>query len=460
MSLIYLAARNAKYIHPSFSLKRLFAELGDLRSQTVLREFTGKDSPQAMSEEIVPHRPKILALSVYLWNHEAFLELIPLVRAQVPGVVIVVGGPEAGYLDEEAPLIQLCDYRIQGEGEVTFPDLCRRLLAGERPPSRTFRAPPPDLAGLQSPYALYTDEDLAHRLTYVEASRGCPFGCEFCLSCLDRRVRTFPLEPFLEDMDRLIRRGGRRFKFLDRTFNLDEGRVVQILEFFLGKIEGGLPAVDQEFFVHFEVVPRPFPAPVKSLLARFPRGTLRLEVGIQTLDPATAARIGREWNEPALEQTLTFLRNQTQAVVHADLIAGLPGENLESFARGFDRLLSWVGLGAEIQLGILKKLPGTPLGRHDQEWGMVFGNRPPYQVTQTAHLSASELEFLGRFAKYWELFVNRGRFPDLMDQFIAQSNGQVFRRFGDFTEFFYRQAGRTWGLDLEVQRQGLKKFLG
>jgi len=119
---------------------------------------------------------------------------------------------------------------------------------------------------LELPYAWYDDEDIRNRLIYVEASRGCPFKCEFCLSSLDRTARPFELQRFLAAMDELYRRGARNFKFIDRTFNLKVSTSIAILEFFLERI-------DEDLYLHFEVIPDHLPQKLKQVLTRFPPAT-------------------------------------------------------------------------------------------------------------------------------------------------------------------------------------------
>ena len=256
---------------------------------------------------------------------------------------------------------------------------------------------------MKLPYEEYTDEDIAHRVIYVEASRGCPFTCEFCLSALEIPVRQFPLDEFLKAMQSLLDRGARQFKFVDRTFNLNLKVSRAILEFFLDRYEPGL-------FLHFEMIPDRLPESLRDIIARFPPGALQFEVGIQTFDPAVSERISRRQDVRKLEENLTFLREETGVHVHADLIVGLPGEDLETFAAGFNRL---VALGPkEIQVGMLKRLRGTPIVRHDAEWQMVYSPHPPYEILQTRDLDAGMMSRMRRFAKFWDLIANSGNFVE------------------------------------------------
>src|SRR4029077_12807747 len=133
------------------------------------------------------------------------------------------------------------------------------------PPPKIIAAELPDFAQLVLPYDLYTDDDLAHRVVYVEASRGCPFTCEFCLSSLDIPVRQVPLPALLASLQQLLDRGLKRFKFVDRTFNLNANASRAILEFFLERHQPG-------HFLHFEMIPDRLPEALRAVIARFPPG--------------------------------------------------------------------------------------------------------------------------------------------------------------------------------------------
>ena len=401
---IVLSTLNAKYLHASFGLRCLLANLGDLRGRAAILEFDINQRPLDIAEALLAAAPRILGLGVYVWNATPTLELVAILRRLRPDLVLVLGGPEVSHEWDRQPIIALADHVITGEADLAFAALCRDLLSGSGPrPPKLIAAPVPDVASLAQPYDLYDARDLEHRVVYVEASRGCPFTCEFCLSSLDIPVRQFPLEPFLEAMRRLHDRGLRRFKFVDRTFNLNLATGRRILGFFLERLSPGL-------FVHFEMIPDRLPAELRELIARFPPGTLQFEVGLQTLDPRVEARIGRRQNHERLADNFRWLRHHSGVHLHADLIAGLPGETLESFGRGFDTV---VALGPqEIQVGILKRLRGTPIVRHDAEWAMVYNPNPPYEVLSTRTMDFSTLARLRRFAKFWDLFGNSGNFVE------------------------------------------------
>jgi radical SAM superfamily enzyme YgiQ (UPF0313 family) len=422
---IVLTTLNAKYIHTAFGLRYLLANLGPLQPRACLVEFDLTQRPLDIAELLLARNPKIIGFGVYIWNVVPTIEVIAAVKRVRPDIKIVLGGPEVSYETENQPVVQLADHIITGEADLKFAEVCRALLggrAGTPLPAemavcedrraedcapyqlpKIIPAELPDFSQIVLPYDLYADDDIAHRIIYVEASRGCPFTCEFCLSSLDIPVRQVPLPVLLEQLQRLLDRGVKQFKFVDRTFNLNVDISQAILEFFLERCQPG-------HFFHFEMIPDRLPETLREVIAKFPPGALQFEVGIQTFNEEVGAAIKRRQNHERLEGNFRFLRSQTGVHVHADLIAGLPGETLESFAAGFDRLIA---LGPqEIQVGILKRLRGTPIVRHDAEWQMIYSPHPPYEILQNRLIDFATMQRLRRFARYWDLVGNSGNFVE------------------------------------------------
>lgn len=400
---IVLTTLNAKYIHAAFGLRYLMANLGDLRERACLVEFDINQRPLDIAEVLLARAPRIIGFGVYIWNVVETLEVVSAIRRVSPETVIILGGPEVSYEWETQPIVELADYVITGEADLKFAEVCAQLLRGEKPATKIIPAELPDVARLALPYDLYSDDDIAHRVIYVEASRGCPFTCEFCLSSLDIPVRQFPLEKMLAELERLIARGVKQFKFVDRTFNLNLMVSRALLEFFLKRYQPGL-------FFHFEMVPDRLPEALREVIAKFPPGALQFEVGIQTFNEQTGELIKRRQNYARLEDNFRYLRAKTGVHIHADLIVGLPGESVKSFGAGFDRLIAL--RPQEIQVGILKRLRGTPIARHDDAWEMKYSALPPYEILQNKLIPFAEMQRMRRFAKYWELVGNSGNFVE------------------------------------------------
>jgi radical SAM superfamily enzyme YgiQ (UPF0313 family) len=434
---ILLATLNARYAHAAFGLRYLLANMGDLAERTELVEFVANTPTEQILQALLERNPRILGLGVYIWNVEAATRLVRELERLRPELIVVLGGPEVSYETDEQEIVHFADYVITGEADVAFAELCRQILSGQAPDRKVIAAELPVLDRLRLPYDLYTEEDVARRVIYVEASRGCPYSCEFCLSALEIPVRQFPLEQFLGALETLFRRGARQFKFVDRTFNLNLRTSRAILDFFYERYEPGL-------FLHFEMIPDRFPEALRDSIRRFPRGALQFEVGVQTFNEGTAELISRRQDNRKLEENLRYLRNETGVHVHADLIVGLPGESLESFGTGFDRL---VALGPqEIQVGMLKRLRGTPIVRHDVEWVMNYSPRAPYEILSNKLIDASTMARLARFARFWDLVANSGNFIESAP--LLWRDRSPFAGFLAFADWLYARAGRTWGIPL------------
>jgi len=449
MATIVLATLNARYIHASFGLRYLLANLGPLRAETCMLEFDLQQRPADVVETILARDPKIVGLGVYIWNASETAQVVATLKRVRPELIVILGGPEVSYEVEEQEIVRLADYVVTGEADLKFAEVCRQILAGTPPVGKILAAETPDLAQLVLPYDLYTDEDVAHRVIYVEASRGCPFTCEFCLSSLDVPVRQFALPLLLEEMRWLLERGVSQFKFVDRTFNLNIAASKAILQFFLERWRPGL-------FIHFEMIPDRLPEALREVIARFPPGALQFEVGVQTFNEAVSRNISRRQDYARLEENFHFLRRQTGVHVHADLIAGLPGESLESFAVGFDRLVAL--RPQEIQVGILKRLRGTPIVRHDQPWQMVYSPHPPYEILRNSLLDFPALQRLRRFARHWDLVGNSGNFIETTP-LLWSGGASPFAAFMKWSDWLHARSGRPHGIALARLAEWLFEYL-
>ena len=449
---IVLATLNAKYIHASLGLRYLLANMDNhggvgLRAQTQLREFVIQQRPTQIVEDLLALNPTVIGLGIYIWNVVETTQVVRLLKTLRPDIRIVLGGPEVSHEVDQQEICRLADHVITGWGDVSFPKLCRALLDGPKPLMKVIAGEQPALEAMAMPYGEYTTEDIAKRLLYVEASRGCPFKCEFCLSSLDKTAWAFDLDRFMAAMDALYRRGARNFKFVDRTFNLKVDFSVRILQFFLDRLNtsNGAVAPVPDLFVHFEVVPDSLPQRLKALIVQFPAGSLQFEVGIQSFNPEVQQRISRKQDNAKSAENLRWLVNESQAHVHADLVFGLPGETLPSFAEGFDRLH---GLAPhEIQFGILKRLRGTPITRHTADFAMVYDPQPPYTILQTGAIDFATMQRIQRFARYWEMLANSGRFALSLKLLLAP--GSAFHQFLDFSDWLWKTTGKTHEFALE-----------
>jgi len=438
---ILLSTLNARYTHASLGLRYLLANMGGLQAQTRIQEFVIGAKTTELVERILAAKPRVLGLGVYIWNVEESTRLVAMLKRVAPELVIVLGGPEVSHETNEQQIVQLADYVVTGWGDVTFAKLCGEILNGPKPLMKVHAGVQPPMAEIAMPYSLYSDEDIAHRTLYVEASRGCPFKCEFCLSALDKTAWPFNIDTFLAEMESLHARGARLFKFVDRTFNLNIKTSLKIMQFFLDKLAAN---PDDPVFAHFELVPDHLPDALKEGIQKFPPGALQFEIGIQSFNPTVQGHISRKQDNQKAADNIRWLCEHSDVHMHVDLIAGLPGETVESFGEGFDKL--WALGPHEIQFGILKRLRGTPIIRHTEEFGMVFDPHPPYTILANREIDFPTMQRLVRFARYWDLVANSGRFTHATPVLLGD---QPFKRFMAFSDWLYANTDATHRIALD-----------
>ena len=438
---ILLSTLNARFAHASLGLRYLLANMGELQEQTRLQEFVIGTKTTEIVEKLLISKPRIIGLGIYIWNVEETTKVVSMLKRVAPEVKVVLGGPEVSYETNEQEIVRLADYVITGWGDISFAELCRQIINGPQPLMKVQAGVQPPLAELVLPYDLYTDEDIAHRTLYVEASRGCPFKCEFCLSSLDKTAWPFDLDAFLAELEKLHARGARLFKFVDRTFNLNIKSSLKIMQFFLDKLAAH---PDDPVYAHFEVVPDHLPEALKEAIVKFPPGTLQFEIGIQSFNPEVQALVSRKQNNEKAADNIRWLVEHSHAHMHVDLIAGLPGEDIDSFARGFDHLHALKP--HEIQFGILKRLRGTPIIRHTPGFGMVYEASPPYTILATDCIDFATMQRLVRFSRYWDMVANSGRFANTLPHILGTT---PFVRFMALSDWLYAKTDATHRIALD-----------
>jgi radical SAM superfamily enzyme YgiQ (UPF0313 family) len=467
---ILLVAVNARYSHCAYAARSLQANLGPLASSATILESDLDVTPLQLASQIVETRARVIGFSVYLWNVRLVEAVARILRAVAPHLRLVAGGPEITP-GHPAAFPSLFDALIIGEGESAFRGLCEQWLAAtgggsteSRPPTAhggrastraaaactIVHAAPEDPAALALPFHLYSDTDIAQRTIYVEASRGCPYACSYCTSA-GTGLRLIPLERLLPALDTLWRRGLRRFKFLDRSFNAPSAHASAVLDFFLAR-------ATPDMRLHFEINTDHLHEGVASRIASFPKRALHLEAGLQTLSPRAAAAVGRSADTEATLANLRFLTRQTGAVVHADLIFGLPGEDEASFARGFNTLIETCR-PPEVQVNLLKALPGTRLAHDADALGLTFNPEPPYELLQSDDMDFATLMRLQRFARCWELVYNRGRFPSAARALLESCRSDAYGTCQALAARIHAEEGKLFALGLPRLARHLREHL-
>ena len=464
---VVLSTLNAKFIHSSLALRYLRAAISKNHHVKVL-EYTIHDPIDMMVADIFEEEPDVIGLSCYIWNIEQLEKLIPLLRKVLPDVFILLGGPEVAY-DAKFYMDKLpaVDAVAIGEGEELLNDLLHALHQ-QSPVSSVlglcYRAQDQvvfsgareivSLEHLPTPYPDELMDELNQRVVYYEASRGCPFTCQYCLSSIEENVRYFPLPRVLNDLGRLIASRVKQINFVDRTFNLKKDYAMAVFSF-LAQTEG-------ETTFHFEITGDVLhPQLVEWLVNHAPLGKFRFEVGVQSTNQLANQAVKRRQNFDKLAATVQKIKSSGRIHQHLDLIAGLPYEDYGSFRKSFNDVYQLEP--DELQLGFLKLLRGTNLRSESEKYGYIAMDRSPYEVLSNNFLSYKDLIRLKRLEDILEKYYNSGRFKHLVAYIAKACFETAFDFYQSFGDYWHDQGWSRIGhqpLDLVNRLRMFLQFAG
>lgn len=452
-----LCALNAKYVHSSLApwclLAGVRAFAPDIDAYVV--EGTVNEPPETVLERIASGAPDVVMFSCYLWNIRQTLALAEQLKHRLPGVCIVLGGPEVSYCAErvlnENPAV---DFVLSGEGETSVPALLSCLAQGKAPCAeevpglctRQHIAPPCVLSGeVPSPYTPEYFKALNGRIAYLETSRGCPFTCAFCLSGRCGTPRYFDLKGVYENILALANSGAQTVKLIDRTFNANPRHANAILRFLLSHYGREIPA---GVCFHFEIAGDILTEETMELLAQMPAGAVQLEIGMQSFCEKTLEAVRRKTNTEKLKANIRRLVAMGNMHIHIDLIAGLPYEDVPTFAESFNTAYA---LGADmLQMGFLKLLHGAAMREEPQNFPCEFRSEPPYEVISTPWLTAEELEMLHGVEDVLERMVNSGRFQRTADYLMERTGLTPFALFQAIGKAAHEAGVASHGVPLDA----------
>jgi len=480
---ILLTTLNAKYIHSNLALKYLYTAASEVKDCLRIQEFSINQDDDLIYTELLRWESDVLCFSCYIWNIERILYLAETIKKARPKTLILLGGPEVSFRGEEIlaqnPSIDLV---LCGEAEETFPKLLRVIFAEageEHLFTETFSsntitdfekalgyygvdglvfrnegsivkntaAEQPDFCKIPFPYQQLPCE--TDKIVYYESSRGCPYGCTYCLSSLDRGVRALPVERVKQDVRYFLYKGIRQVKFLDRTFNYDAERAYEIFRY--------LMEIDNKTVnFHFEICGELMDERSLELLEKARPGLFQFEIGVQSTNPETLEAIKRKGNFDKLSSVVRRIREKRNIHLHLDLIAGLPFEDVEVFHRSFNQVYSL--RPDALQLGFLKLLPGTPIAQNAGEHGYVCRSRAPYELISNRYLQAKDLLRLKMIEKVFDLYYNRGGFEKTLEAFTEEIFGDAFSFYEEFADFYYKNGFQDRSQSKENQYRILRQY--
>ena len=449
---LLLTAINAKYIHSNLAVYdlRAYAKAYLTReAEITIKEYTINHSVEDILAGIYKEKPDVLCFSCYIWNLRYVEELAEEFHKLCPDVPIWVGGPEVSYetelfLQEHAAVTGV----MIGEGEQTFLEICEYYATkAEKEPTCEDEIRISEIAGIayrkgenicftagraaldmsRIPFCYDHITDFANRIIYYESSRGCPFRCSYCLSSIEKQLRFRELGLVKKELAFFLEKQVPQVKFVDRTFNCRHEHAVEIWRF-IKEHDNGVTNF------HFEVSADLLTPDELELIRTMRPGLIQLEIGVQSTNDATIREIHRTMNLARLSEVVGQIQAGGNIHQHLDLIAGLPYEDYETFARSFDEVYAWKP--NQLQLGFLKVLKGSYLYEHAPEYEVKYHAKPPYEVLSTKWLTFSEVLRIRQVEEMLEVYYNSGQYEITMKMLETQfeSPFAMYQRLGAFYE--------------------------
>ncbi|MEG0841997.1 MAG: DUF4080 domain-containing protein [Erysipelotrichaceae bacterium] len=465
---VLLTTLNAKYIHKNLAIRLLYCA-SPIKKSTQLCEFVIKDDPEKISQTILSYATDVVVFSTYIWNSKPTLEVIKRLKQANPKLHIIMGGPEVSF-DSFSLCGQGVDALSLGEGEISlwkYIDMLSNKASYEVKGMYTKAFPNKEYQKIdlsfneqnESPYFMAMDDkDMGNRYLYLETSRGCPYGCSYCLSSTDRMVRLYSTDYIMNTLKQISTSSVKQVKLLDRTFNVDPKRALKMVRYI------NEHCVNQIF--QFEIVAETLSEELLTFIEKEADiNRFRFEIGVQSFYPKTLNAVNRIQNNQRLKEVIERL-HKAKAIMHVDLIAGLPYENYPQFKDSFNKLFDLHA--SELQLGVLKLLKGTKLRKEASLYEFVYEDEPPYTISSTAWLCEKELDKIKATAQSVEKYYNSGKCRYVIDQLMIDQvidPFTLFEKLGEQLEAMKRpyQLHQLYEsflkLDLKIEKVYLESYL-
>ncbi len=412
---ILMVAANAKYIHSSLALRCIQKYCDKYKANIKNLELTINHNENDALRSIYDEKPDIIAFSCYIWNMEMIDKLIPTLAKILPNTKIILGGPEVSYNSEELFVENPdLDIVIEGEGEETWYELLGCFIDNSKDlkhingivykdsDGNIKRNPARAPMNLNKVPFVYDDiAELDNRIIYYEATRGCPFSCQYCLSSIDAGVRFLDLPRVFEDLQVFLDHKVKQVKFVDRTFNCNIQYAIAIWDF-LKKNDNGVTNF------HFEIAADLLTDESIEFLKDTRPTLFQFEIGVQSTNDEVLTIIQRTMKFEEVSRIVKKIKSFGNIHQHLDLIAGLPNEDMASFRKSFNDVMEI--RPEQLQLGFLKVLKGSGMHRDAKKYGLIYKDIAPYEILYTNHLSYDDMLRLHALEDMVDRFYNSGRF--------------------------------------------------
>lgn len=323
----------------------------------------------------------LVAFSVYVWNIERSLAVAAALKKIKPEIWIVFGGPQVPDRAEtflrQHPQVDLC---CHGPGEELFLALLEAypLRPWSELPGVSFldaqaqfvhvpRAPwKRDLAEMASPYlsgvldpllAAHPDE---RWIASWETNRGCPFSCSFCDwgSATGSKVLRFPLERLMAEIEWFSQRRIHSLFCCDANFGMLQRDEELIAKIVAEHKQTGFPTD-----VHTQSAKNATEKVYRIQTTLSENGLSRgATLSFQSLSSNALQAIQRENISLESYQELQKRFKAAGVPTYTDLLIGVPGETLESFAQGLEAVIRG-GQHEQLRFYEISLLPNAPMAQ-------------------------------------------------------------------------------------------------
>lgn len=442
-----LVSLDSKFIHSNLALKYIKSYCADSFDMEI-KEFTINQKIEYITDEIISSKAELICFSCYIWNVEYINEIIYILKTANPNVKILLGGPEVSYEIETIMLSNpFIDFIIFGEGEISFKEFLVAIhenkalsdinglayRSNDEIIINKARELNFDLDILAFPYENNNNIKVindSNKIIYYESSRGCPFRCAFCMSSIDKSVRTFSLERVKKDLLILLNSEARQIKFVDRTFNADYKRAMKIMQFIVENNK-------KEMSIHFEITADIINDEFLEFLKLMPINMFQFEIGVQSANEKTLCEINRKTDIERLMLVVNKIKENKNIHIHLDLIAGLPYEDYDTFKLSFNMIHNLYA--DKLQLGFLKVLKGTKVYENLKIHDIKYNQKAPYEIIKNKYISYEEILKLKNIEELVDRYYNEKYFYNTII-YIVESfyNNKAFDFYEEFSKYWKR----------------------
>ena len=417
-------------------LKEAGHDVSVLRDSVVSVCDKGKEK---LHERLV--QADVVAISVMTSTADRAYQIADAIRSVAPRIKIIMGGPHATYMSEEA--LEHSDLVVKGEGEGVILDAVNQKnmtgIVQGAPVENLDEIPFPDLSILK-------DQGRPPRSTPISTSRGCPYDCIFCTvsSTFGRKYRFRDPKNVLEEIRMRVSQGHREFFFYDDNFAANRSGTKELLE--------GMAQLDVK--IKWSAEARTNIARDEELLKLMSRANChRMLIGLESINPRTLEQYNKGQTVEDVKRCITRLHDHNIGV-HGMFALGSDDDDAETI-RDTVKFCHKMKLDS-VQFAILHPLPGSRL--YDildsenriftKNWSLYDGTHVVFRPGKLQPLELQE-KFFWAWKKFYSLWkkphlypvrkyvfsrwhkVNKKSLMDLKKRFNSAAEKSPFRKAGN-----------------------------